>query len=46
MNNKIYIGLAAVLLVATIAFIQTVNAETKLWLEFSPVQDKMYFVQK
>lgn len=32
MNKKTYIGLAALLSVATIAFIQTVTAETELWL--------------
>lgn len=45
MNKKTYIGLAAVVSVVTIAFIQTVNAETELWLEFSSAQDKMYFVK-
>lgn len=43
MNKKTYIGLAAVVSVVTIAFIQTVNAETELWLEFSSAQDKMYY---
>ncbi len=45
MNTKTYIGLAAVVSVVTIAFVQTVNAETELWLEFSSAQDKMYFVK-
>lgn len=45
MNKKTYMGLAVVLSLATIAFIQTVNAETELWLEFSSAQNKMYFVK-
>lgn len=39
MNKKTYIGLAAVVSVAIIAFIQTVNAETDLWLEFSSANE-------
>lgn len=45
MNKKIYIGTAILFSVATTAFIQTVNAETELWLEFSSAQNKMYFVK-
>ena len=45
MNKKTYIGLAALLSVATITFIRTVSAETTLWLEFSSTQDKMYFIK-